>query len=87
MGLEILEDAPDVSAVIASIGGGGLIAGVASAIKALQPEVKIFALNRRPQHQQRFRSKKVRRKNFETGNRHSWMALAVKACSLACGNA
>src|SRR5262252_1636183 len=32
IGLEILEDAPDVTAVIASIGGGGLIAGVASAI-------------------------------------------------------
>src|SRR5205823_7932627 len=44
MGLEILEDAPDVSAVIASIGGGGLITGVASAIKALKPEVKMFGV-------------------------------------------
>ena len=44
MGLEILEDAPDVAAVIASIGGGGLIAGVASAIKALRPEVKVFGV-------------------------------------------
>jgi len=44
MGLEILEDAPDVAAVIASIGGGGLITGVASAIKALKPEVKIFGV-------------------------------------------
>jgi threonine dehydratase len=44
MGLEILEDAPDVAAVIASIGGGGLITGVASAIKALQPEIKIFGV-------------------------------------------
>ena len=35
MGLEILEDAPDIAAVIASIGGGGLITGVGSAIKAL----------------------------------------------------
>src|SRR5213595_1340145 len=42
MGLEILEDAPDVAAVIGSIGGGGLIAGVASAIKAVRPEVKVF---------------------------------------------
>src|SRR5258708_5998058 len=33
MGLEILEDAPDTAAVIAGIGGGGLIVGVASAIK------------------------------------------------------
>jgi threonine dehydratase len=44
MGLEILEDAPDVAAVIASIGGGGLIAGVASAIKALRPEVEVFGV-------------------------------------------
>lgn len=42
MGLEILEDAPNVSAVIAGIGGGGLITGVASAIKALKPSVKIW---------------------------------------------
>ena len=42
MGLEILEDAPDTAAVIASIGGGGLITGVGSAIKALKPEVKIW---------------------------------------------
>ena len=42
MSLEILEDAPDTKVVIASIGGGGLITGVASAIKALKPEIKIF---------------------------------------------
>jgi len=42
MGLEILEDAPDTEAIIASIGGGGLITGVASAIKAIKPEIKIF---------------------------------------------
>jgi len=44
MGLEILEDAPDTAAVIASIGGGGLITGVASAIKALKPQVKVFGV-------------------------------------------
>jgi threonine dehydratase len=44
MGLEILEDAPDCAAVIASIGGGGLVTGVASAIKALRPEVKIWGV-------------------------------------------
>ena len=42
MGLEILEDAPDVTAVIGGIGGGGLIVGLASAIKALRPDVKIW---------------------------------------------
>ena len=44
MGLEILEDAPDTAAVIASIGGGGLITGIGSAIKALKPEIKIFGV-------------------------------------------
>jgi threonine dehydratase len=42
MGLEILEDAPDTTAVIASIGGGGLITGVGSAIKALKPEIRLW---------------------------------------------
>ena len=42
MGLEILEDAPDTAAVIASIGGGGLIAGVGSAVKLLKPEIKMW---------------------------------------------
>ena len=44
MGVEILEEAPDTAAVIASIGGGGLITGVGSAIKALKPETKIFGV-------------------------------------------
>jgi len=42
MALEILEDAPDVQAVIAAIGGGGLIAGLGSAIKSLKPDVKVW---------------------------------------------
>jgi threonine dehydratase len=44
MGLEILEDAADTKAVIASIGGGGLITGVGSAIKALKPDIRIFGV-------------------------------------------
>jgi len=44
MGLEILEDAPDTQAVIAAIGGGGLVTGVGSALKALKPEVKVFGV-------------------------------------------
>ena len=43
MGLEILESAPDVAAVIAAIGGGGLITGVGSAIKALKPSVRVIS--------------------------------------------
>ena len=42
MGLEILEDVPDVSAVIAAIGGGGLITGIGTVMRALRPEVRVF---------------------------------------------
>ena len=51
MGLEILEDAPDTAAVIAAIGGGGLITGVGSVLKALNPEIKVLGSDRlrRPQ--------------------------------------
>lgn len=42
LGLEILDQLPDVEAVIGSIGGGGLMAGVALAIKSHKPEVKIY---------------------------------------------
>jgi threonine dehydratase len=42
MGLEILEDAPDTATVIGSIGGGGLVVGVASAVKAIKPEIRVF---------------------------------------------
>ena len=41
MGLEIVEELPDVRTVVAAIGGGGLITGVASAVKALRPEVMV----------------------------------------------
>jgi threonine dehydratase len=42
MGLEILEDCPEVRTVICAIGGGGLITGVGSAIKAKRPEAKVL---------------------------------------------
>jgi threonine dehydratase len=42
MGLEILEDLPDVRTVVAAIGGGGLITGVGSAIKARRPDVNVL---------------------------------------------
>jgi len=44
MGLEILEDLPGVQVVLAGVGGGGLIVGVGSAIKALQPGVRIVGV-------------------------------------------
>ena len=42
-GLEILEDLPDVDTVIAPLGGGGLLAGIASVMKARRPSVQVFA--------------------------------------------
>ena len=42
IGLEILEDLPDPDAVVIPYGGGGLTTGIASAVKALRPETKIF---------------------------------------------
>lgn len=44
IGLEILEQLPNVDAVIVPVGGGGLIAGVAFAIKSLRPDVKIYGV-------------------------------------------
>jgi threonine dehydratase len=43
VGLEILEDLPDVDAVVAPLGGGGLLGGIGSAIRARRPAVKIYA--------------------------------------------
>jgi threonine dehydratase len=42
-GLELLEDLPDVDAVVVPFGGGGLICGIASALRMLRPQVKIYA--------------------------------------------
>lgn len=44
IGLEILEDMPDVDTVIVPIGGGGLISGVAYAVKTLKPSVKVYGV-------------------------------------------
>jgi threonine dehydratase len=44
LGLELLHDAPDVSDIIASIGGGGMIAGVAAAVHATRPEVRVWGV-------------------------------------------
>ena len=44
IGLEILDQLPDVEAVVVPVGGGGLLAGVAFAIKSLRPDVKIYGV-------------------------------------------
>lgn len=42
-GLEILEDLPEVDAVVASLGGGGLLSGIGAVMRARKPSVKIYA--------------------------------------------
>jgi threonine dehydratase len=42
IGLELLEDLPDPDAVLVPWGGGGLLTGIASAVKALRPETKVY---------------------------------------------
>jgi threonine dehydratase len=44
IGLEILADLPDVEALVVGIGGGGLISGIATAVKALKPSVRIIGV-------------------------------------------
>jgi len=44
IGLEIIESLPDVDAVIVPIGGGGLISGVAFAVKSLNPNIKVYGV-------------------------------------------
>ena len=43
IGLEILEDLPEVDAIVAPIGGGGLLAGIAAAVRELRPATRIYA--------------------------------------------
>jgi threonine dehydratase len=42
-GLEILEDLPDVDAIVAPLGGGGLLSGISAAVRALKPGTRIYA--------------------------------------------
>lgn len=44
IGLEVLEQLPDVEAVVVPVGGGGLVSGVAFAVKSLNPNVKVYGI-------------------------------------------
>ena len=43
IGIEIVEDLPDVDAIVAPLGGGGLLSGIAAAVREMKPDTKIFA--------------------------------------------
>jgi threonine dehydratase len=44
VGLEIVEDVPDVDVVLVQVGGGGLVSGIATAVKGLKPEARVVAV-------------------------------------------
>ena len=44
LGLELLDQLPDVEAIVVPVGGGGLISGIAFAVKSLNPEVKVYGV-------------------------------------------
>ena len=44
VGLEILEQCPDVATIVVCLGGGGLVSGIAAAVKALRPEVRVVGV-------------------------------------------
>ena len=44
VGLEMLEDAPEADIVLVQVGGGGLVSGIATAVKGLRPEARVIAI-------------------------------------------
>lgn len=44
IGLEIIEEMPEVEAIVVPVGGGGLISGVAFAVKTLRPDIKVYGV-------------------------------------------
>jgi threonine dehydratase len=44
VGLELLEDVPDVDVVLVQVGGGGLVSGIATAVKSLRPQARVVAV-------------------------------------------
>jgi threonine dehydratase len=45
IGLEIIEQCPDVRTIVVSVGGGGLVSGIAVAVKALRPDIRVIGVN------------------------------------------
>lgn len=74
--LEMLEDAPDLDAMIIPIGGGGLIAGMAVAAKAIKPDIRIFGVEASmyPSF-----SARLRGETLKTGGQTIAEGIAVKA--------
>src|SRR5512146_443446 len=76
-GLEILEDLPDVDAVVAAFGGGGLSCGIATVMQERKPAVKVFAAEPA--------TAAPLARTFAAGPRAGWTAAAGRASFPACG--
>ncbi len=79
MGLEIVEDPPAVETVITAIGGGGLVTGVASGVRARKPNVRSTVPSRRLRRRARSRSRAAKPPFFRNGRRRSLTAPAERA--------
>jgi threonine dehydratase len=75
IGLEILEETPDMDVLLVAIGGGGLISGVASAVKALKPEIKVIGVEAL--------GAPTLKKSLETGGLTTLDKIETKAGTLA----
>ena len=84
-GLEILEDVPDVDVVIAPLGGGGLLAGIASAVCARRPQVKVFAAEPKPRRRSRRRFATDGPASSSGGRHRSSTAQVAGPCCRRCG--
>jgi threonine dehydratase len=77
VGLEILEQVPDVDTVLVAMGGGGLISGVATAIRALAPNVRIVGIEAT--------GAPVLLRSIEAGVNSSLAAVTTSVATMACG--
>jgi threonine dehydratase len=86
IGLEIVEDLPKVETVIAPIGGGGLVTGVASGVRARKPSVRVFGAEPRQQPRPRSPLRPAKRQRSRNGKRRSSMAQAARVSFPGCGS-
>ena len=84
IGLEILEDLPDVDAVVIPYGGGGLSCGIASALRALKPDTRVFAVEVETAAPLAA-SLRAGRRSRSRISPASLMASAGRACCRRCG--
>ncbi len=78
IGIELLEQLPDLDAVVLPVGGGGLIAGIASAIKALKPGIKVYGVEAA--------GAACFRRSFDEGQRTAVSTVATIADGIAVGS-